>query len=128
MLSNRAIHAGTIAMGHELGSQPDAVFLAVTPLFHIGSQVGLSCTYLGGTLIQSKRFEAGEFIETLLRTGATHTQLVPAMAQMVLERWEEGTPSTLQRILYGAAPMPPEPVARGDRPVGLRVRQRLRQH
>lgn len=107
MLSNRAIHAGTVAMGHELGSHPYATFLAVTPLFHIGSQVGLSCTYLGGTLVQSKRFDAGEFIETLARTQATHCQLVPAMMQMVLDQWREGTPSSLQRILYGAAPMPP---------------------
>ncbi|MFL5843480.1 MAG: class I adenylate-forming enzyme family protein [Solirubrobacteraceae bacterium] len=107
MLSNRAVHAGTMAMGHELGASPYATFLAVTPLFHIGSQVGTSCTYLGGTLVQSKRFDPGEFAETLLRTGATHCQLVPAMAQMVLDVWDERTESTLERILYGAAPMPP---------------------
>jgi long-chain acyl-CoA synthetase len=106
MLSHRALHAGTIAMGHELGSHPDAVFLAVTPLFHIGSQVGLSCTYLGGTLVQSKKFEAAEFVATLERTRATHCQLVPSMVRMVLDAWPGGT-SSLQRILYGAAPMPP---------------------
>ena len=107
MLSNRAVHAGTIAMGHELGASPSATFLAVTPLFHIGSQVGTSCTYLGGTLVQSKRFEPAAFVETLRRTGATHCQLVPAMAQMVLDVWDDRAASTLQRILYGAAPMPP---------------------
>jgi long-chain acyl-CoA synthetase len=107
MLSNRAIHAGTIAMGHELGAHPNAIFLAVTPLFHIGSQVGCSCTYLGGTLVLSKRFDAGECIETLQRTRATHIQLVPAMVRMVLDQWQQGTPSALERILYGAAPMPP---------------------
>jgi acyl-CoA synthetase (AMP-forming)/AMP-acid ligase II len=107
MLSNRAIHAGTMAMGHELGAHPYATFFAVTPLFHIGSQVGLSCTYLGGTLVQSKRFDAAAFIETVKRAQPTHTQLVPAMVQMVLDQWEQGTESSLQRVLYGAAPMPP---------------------
>ncbi|UGS34439.1 class I adenylate-forming enzyme family protein [Capillimicrobium parvum] len=107
MLSNRAVHAGTIAMGHELGAHPYATFLAVTPLFHIGSQVGTSCTYLGGTLVQSRRFDPAEFVETLGRTRATHCQLVPAMAQMVLDRWDERAGGSLQRILYGAAPMAP---------------------
>jgi acyl-CoA synthetase (AMP-forming)/AMP-acid ligase II len=107
MLSHRAVHAGTVAMGHELGSHPYATFLAVTPLFHIGSQVGLSCTYLGGTLVQSKRFEVGSFIETLERVRPTHCQLVPSMLQMVLDQWGDRPPSSLQRVLYGAAPMPP---------------------
>jgi acyl-CoA synthetase (AMP-forming)/AMP-acid ligase II len=107
MLSNRALHAGTIAMGHELGAHPSATFLAVTPLFHIGSQVGLSCTYLGGTLVQTKRFDPGEFVEAMQRTRSTHTQLVPTMLQLVLDVWNGGSESSLQRILYGAAPMPP---------------------
>jgi long-chain acyl-CoA synthetase len=113
MLSNRALHAGTLAMGHELGAHPYASFLAVTPLFHIGSQVGLSCTYLGGTLVQSKKFEAGAFVETLHRTRATHTQLVPTMLQMVLDVWDDRVESAVQRILYGAAPMPPALLRRG---------------
>jgi acyl-CoA synthetase (AMP-forming)/AMP-acid ligase II len=107
MLSNRAIHAGTLAMGHELGSHGYTTFLVVTPMFHIGSQVGLSCTYLGGTLVQSKRFDPVEFIELLDRTRPTHTQLVPAMLQMVLDEWGDRPASSLERILYGAAPMPP---------------------
>jgi acyl-CoA synthetase (AMP-forming)/AMP-acid ligase II len=107
MLSNRALHAGMIGMGHELGAHPYSTFLAVTPLFHIGSQVGLSCTYLGGTLVQTRRFDAGEFVEALERTKTTHTQLVPSMVRMVLDAGTRGADSSLQRILYGAAPMPP---------------------
>jgi acyl-CoA synthetase (AMP-forming)/AMP-acid ligase II len=107
MLSNRALHAGMVGMGHELGSHPYTTFLAVTPLFHIGSQVGLSCTYLGGTLVQTKRFDPAEFVRVLQRTGATHTQLVPTMLRMVLDVGGAGSAATLQRILYGAAPMPP---------------------
>ena len=106
MLSNRSIHFGTMAMGHELGSHPDTVFLQCTPLFHIGSQVGYSCSYFGGTLTQIQ-FDVDSFLEVLDRDRATHTQLVPAMVQMVLDRWGDRPVSSLQRVLYGAAPMPP---------------------
>jgi long-chain acyl-CoA synthetase len=107
MLSNRSIHHGTMAMGHELGSHPQAVFLASTPLFHVGSQVGYSCVYLGGTHVQMRKFDPEGFLATLDRTRATHCQLVPAMIQMIVDRWGDRPTSTLQRILYGAAPMPP---------------------
>jgi long-chain acyl-CoA synthetase len=107
MLSNRSIHHGTMSMGHELGSRPEAVFLASTPLFHVGSQVGYSCVYLGGTHVQMRKFDPDGFLATLERTQATHCQLVPAMIQMVVDRWGDRPPSSLQRVLYGAAPMPP---------------------
>jgi long-chain acyl-CoA synthetase len=112
MLSNRSIHAGTMAMGHELGPTPHSVFLVCAPLFHVGSQVPFSCMYLGATLVLMPKFEVGEFIETLERTSATHCQLVPTMIQMVLDAWGDRRQRSLRRILYGAAPMPPSLLAR----------------
>jgi len=107
MLSNRSVHHGTMAMGHEIGAYPEAVFLASTPLFHVGSQVGYSFTYLGGTHVQMRKFDTAGFLATLDRTKATHCQLVPAMIQMVLDSWGDRGNSSLQCVLYGAAPMPP---------------------
>jgi long-chain acyl-CoA synthetase len=107
MLSNRAIHAGTMAMGDELGARSSAVFLACTPMFHVGSQVGFSCTRLGGTLVLLRRFVAEEFIAAVERHGATHCQMVPTMIRMVLEAQGDRRVRSLERVLYGAAPMPP---------------------
>jgi acyl-CoA synthetase (AMP-forming)/AMP-acid ligase II len=108
MLSNRAIHGGTMAMGHELGSTPETVFLVCTPLFHVGSQVGFSSSYLGGTLVQVPKFEVGTVLEALERRGVTHCQMVPTMVQMILECWPGAGAPSMRRILYGAAPMPPD--------------------
>lgn len=107
MLSNRSIHAGTMSMGHELGSRPDSVFLVCTPMFHVGSQVPFSCLYLGATLVLMPKFEVQEFVETLEAHAVTHCQLVPTMMQMVLDAWNGRRHASLERILYGAAPMPP---------------------
>jgi acyl-CoA synthetase (AMP-forming)/AMP-acid ligase II len=107
MLSNRSVHAGTVAMGHELGSTSDAVFLVCTPLFHVGSEVAFSCTMLGATLVQVPKFDVGAVLEALDRTQATHCQMVPTMIRMVLDAWGDRGVSSLKRILYGAAPMPP---------------------
>jgi acyl-CoA synthetase (AMP-forming)/AMP-acid ligase II len=108
MLSNRSIHAGTMAMGHELGPTPQSVFLVCTPLFHVGSEVAYSCTFLGGTLVLLPKFEVDLFIDALDRAKVTHCQMVPTMMQMVLEQWQDRPAGSLTRILYGAAPMPPE--------------------
>jgi long-chain acyl-CoA synthetase len=107
MLSNRSVHAGTVAMGHELGSTSDAIFLVCAPLFHVGSEVPFSCTMLGATLVQVPKFDVGAVLEALDRTQATHCQMVPTMIRMVLDAWGEREGSSLRRILYGAAPMPP---------------------
>jgi acyl-CoA synthetase (AMP-forming)/AMP-acid ligase II len=106
MLSNRSIHAGTMAMGHEIGAASDAVFLVCAPLFHVGSQVPFSCLYLGATLVLMPKFDVQEFVDTMEATAATHCQLVPTMIQMALDA-STGGGHRLRRILYGAAPMPP---------------------
>jgi acyl-CoA synthetase (AMP-forming)/AMP-acid ligase II len=108
MLSNAALHATTLAMGHEIGAHPDGVYLASTPLFHIGHTVGFAFTYLGATSRHLRKFDVAAFTDLLGRGAFTHTQLVPAMFAAILEQ-APGVPApALQRILYGAAPMPPE--------------------
>lgn len=107
MLSNRSIHAGTMAMADELNQKPGAVFLACTPLFHVGSQVGFSCSYLGGTLVMAQKFEAAAFVDAIERHGVTHCQMVPTMIQMVLDATGDRRIDSLERVLYGASPISP---------------------
>jgi len=107
MLTNWSTHATMLAMGQEIGAHPDATYIACTPMFHIGHTVGFSFTYLGATHRQLRKFDAAEFAAVATAGGVTHTQLVPAMVHSVLELGDP-QPRALQRVLYGAAPMPPE--------------------
>lgn len=107
MLSNWNTHAISLAMGQEIGARPDASYLASVPMFHIGHTVGLSFTRLGATHRQLRRFDAEEFAALAAGGLVTHTQLVPAMLYTLLESGGP-PPQRLQRVLYGAAPMPPE--------------------
>jgi acyl-CoA synthetase (AMP-forming)/AMP-acid ligase II len=106
MLSNRAVHASMIAMGHEMAARSGAIFLASGPLFHVGSHVALAFTFLGGTVVQLPRFDVGGWFEAHDRVAPTHTHLVPTMLQMLLEAWDDTQRPTLERIMYGGAPMP----------------------
>lgn len=117
VLSNGALHAGMIAMGQEIGARPDAVYLTVMPMFHIGSLVGYSFTYLGATCVLRRRFDPGEVVRLLCSGRITHTQLVPAMVRTVLDGWP-GDRTTLERVLYGGAPMPPDLAQRALRTLG----------
>jgi long-chain acyl-CoA synthetase len=106
MLSNRAVHASTIAMGHEMAARAGNVFLVSGPLFHVGSHVALAFTFLGGTVVQLPRFDVGAWLDAHDRTAPTHAHLVPTMLQMLLDAWDGNRRSTLERVMYGGAPMP----------------------
>jgi long-chain acyl-CoA synthetase len=106
MLSNWSLHATMLACGAEIGASPDGRYIASTPMFHLGAQVGLAFTYLGGGHVQLRRFDPDGFAELVERSAATHAQLVPTMLKEVLRR-SPSRPGALRRVLYGAAPMPP---------------------
>jgi long-chain acyl-CoA synthetase len=106
MLSNRAVHASTIAMGHEIAARSGMVFLASGPLFHVGSHVALASTFLGGTVVQLPRFDVGAWLDAYDRMAPTHAHLVPTMLQMLLDAWDDARRPTLERIMYGGSPMP----------------------
>jgi acyl-CoA synthetase (AMP-forming)/AMP-acid ligase II len=106
MLSNWSLHATMLACGAEIGASPDGTYLASTPMFHLGAQVGLAFTYLGGCHAQLRKFSSQAFLGLVEQAAVTHTQLVPTMVKDVIGH-SPAKPGALQRILYGAAPMPP---------------------
>ncbi|PYE17010.1 acyl-CoA synthetase (AMP-forming)/AMP-acid ligase II [Williamsia limnetica] len=87
------------------------VFLATTPFFTAGGMVRtLSWTYLGQTMVIHKRFDPQAVIDEIERSGVTFTTFIPTMLQRTLRILEEGPPrdmSSLRRISYGSAPVPP---------------------
>jgi long-chain acyl-CoA synthetase len=108
MLSNWATHATMIAMGQAMAAGPDGVYLCSNPMFHVGVAIAYAFVYLGGTSIQLERFTPTDFLEQLEAATFTHAQLVPTMVGDVLDLAPPGTMGRLRRLLYGAAPMPPE--------------------
>lgn len=99
----------TPRMGRELyGMGPDTVNLVPSPLFHIGG-VGYSLTALGqgGHTVLVRDVDPAVLLDLVARHRVTHTFLVPAVIQMLVESpaLASTDTSSLRRIAYGAAPM-----------------------
>jgi len=107
MLSNAALHATLVAMGHEIAARPGSVYMSSNPMFHVGAAVAYGFTYLGGTCLQMRKFDGERWLEHLHAGDFTHGQLVPTMVHDLLELGDGEAPA-LERLLYGSAPMPPE--------------------
>ena len=89
----------------------DVRYLHAAPMFHLAdgcSTFGL--TWCGGTHVIIPAFDPGLVIRTLAAERITRTLLVPTMITMVVDHPElaEHDLSALERITYGASPMPDE--------------------
>ena len=104
------------------------VFLATTPFFTAGGMVRtLSWTYLGQTMVIHKRFDPQAVIDEIERSGVTFTTFIPTMLQRTLRILEEGPErdmSSLRRISYGSAPVPPGLAKRAMDMLGCDLQQR----
>ncbi|MFJ8749017.1 class I adenylate-forming enzyme family protein [Streptomyces sp. NPDC102441] len=108
-------HRGLIAQAVDTnlvteGQRAD-VFLATTPFFTAGGMVRtLAWTYLGQTMVIHRRFDPQAVIDEIERSRITFTTFIPTMLQRTL-RLLEADPdrdmSSLRRISYGSAPVPP---------------------
>lgn len=107
MLTNAALHATLVAMGHEMAARPESTYMSSNPMFHVGAAVAYGFTYLGATCLQLRRFDSDRWLEHLHAGDFTHGQLVPTMVHDLLEL-SGGPAPALQRLMYGSAPMPPE--------------------
>jgi acyl-CoA synthetase (AMP-forming)/AMP-acid ligase II len=93
------------------GSVKEPVTLACMPLFHIGG-VGylLSSLFCGSTVVLTREANPSVLLDLLEREKVTHTLLVPALINFLLE--QEGVRgrdfSSLQQIVYGGSPIPEE--------------------
>lgn len=87
------------------------VMLATTPFFTAGGMVRtVSWLYLGQTMVIHQRFDPQAVIDEIERSRITFTTFIPTMLQRTLAILENGPPremSSLRRISYGSAPVPP---------------------
>jgi acyl-CoA synthetase (AMP-forming)/AMP-acid ligase II len=87
------------------------VMLATTPFFTAGGMVRtVSWLYLGQTMVIHQRFDPQAVIDEIERSAITFTTFIPTMLHRALAILEDGPPrdmSSLRRISYGSAPVPP---------------------
>lgn len=84
--------------------------LAAMPLFHIGIVHALAVLSLGGCVVLLERVDLSEICEQIDRHRVTMTVLLPSsVADLLAIRGRDL--STLRRLLYGGAPMPPNAAA-----------------
>ena len=88
----------------------DDIFLSSVPFYHTAAEYALVILYVGGTLIIHKRFDPGNFLDTLEAEKVTLTLGVPSMINFILQHMEKYPGNykldSLKMFLYGASPMP----------------------
>jgi acyl-CoA synthetase (AMP-forming)/AMP-acid ligase II len=95
---------------------PNSRLLEVMPLFHIGAQASAYGTWWrGGAVFVERVFDPEVMLQLIQEEGLTHLHLVPMMVQQLLDvpdlsRFDL---STLETLLYAAAPITPAVLRRG---------------
>ena len=104
------------------------VMLATTPFFTAGGMVRtVSWQYLGQTMVIHQKFDPQAVIDEIERSRITFTTFIPTMLQRTLALLESGPPrdmSSLRRISYGSAPVPPGLAQRAMDLLGCDLQQR----
>ncbi|WP_280153959.1 AMP-binding protein [Piscinibacter sp. XHJ-5] len=111
MLSHANFWCASMTRGAELNNSPDSVTLLVAPMFHVaglGRLIGQSI--VGGGCITMPQFRAPAIIDAIERHGVTDIIVVPSMLQSLLDdpSFDAARAKGLDRIAFGAAPMPPD--------------------
>jgi long-chain acyl-CoA synthetase len=87
--------------------------IATGPLYHSAPySYATRCMHFGGTLVLQPRFDAEELLQLIERHRITHFHIVPIMFVRLLKLPEairrRYDLSSLQFVIHGAAPCPPE--------------------
>lgn len=111
MLSHANFWTASMTRGAELNNAPDSVSLLVAPLFHVaglGRLVGQSI--VGGTCVTMPQFRADAVLAAIEAHGLSDIIVVPTMLQALLDApgFDAARVQSLNRIAFGAAPMPPD--------------------
>jgi acyl-CoA synthetase (AMP-forming)/AMP-acid ligase II len=111
MLSHANFWTASMTRGAELNNSPDSVTLLVAPLFHVaglGRLIGQSI--VGGACVTMPQFRADAVAAAIERHRITDIIVVPSMLQSLLDQpgFDAARVQSLNRIAFGAAPMPPD--------------------
>jgi acyl-CoA synthetase (AMP-forming)/AMP-acid ligase II len=107
MLTNEGM-VHTPRLGEAWGMTPDSVNLVAMPMFHIGGcGYGTSTMTRGGHTVLLREVNPAVIVDCIARYRVTHAFLVPTVVQSLLqvEGVEQADLSSMQLLMYGAAPM-----------------------
>jgi fatty-acyl-CoA synthase len=113
-----AMFAPSILAGFELPRTPR--YLSVAPMSHVGGTKLLAALLLGGSVHMQAGFDPGAVLDAIGRHRINTTLLVPTMIYALLDDPALNTAdlSSLELLLYGAAPMAPSRLAEGLTRIG----------
>lgn len=95
-------------------------YLAVAPISHVGGTKIVPVLMRGGTVHLMRGFDAGAVLDTIAREQINMTLMVPTMIYALLDhsRIDEVDLSSLELLLYGAAPMASARLVQGINKIG----------
>lgn len=109
LTSDNVFFAGLmIASPFALSAHTNA--LCVMPMFHVGAGTFLvGLTFAASGIVIARRFDAADALKTIAERRITHSVLVPAMINQMLNapKVESYDLTCMERLIYGASPMPP---------------------
>ena len=94
------------------------IILVNVPFYHIAGALNIyTAVKKNSTLVIIPQFDAGKALRLIEKEGVTETYLVPSMLRALLDHrdFPGRDLSSLKRIRYGAAPMPPDLILRAIR-------------
>jgi acyl-CoA synthetase (AMP-forming)/AMP-acid ligase II len=108
-------HRGMVAQAFDTSIVTEArhedILLAITPFFTAGGMVRtLAWLFLGQTMVIQSRFDPEATLDEIERRRVSMTTFIPTMLLRTLQQLETGPArdlSSLRRISYGSAPVPP---------------------
>jgi len=115
VLSQRALALSIYRMQSVMPQGVDQSFLSFMPMFHIGGMAAWALFLpSGGSTVIMPAFEPGAVNAAIRDESITVIGAVPTMLAMMVEHpdYEPSMLSTLQLVMYGAAPMPPTLLAK----------------
>ena len=113
MLSHKNVNTHALGTIAELHLTDSDVWIHVAPLFHLADAWATwAITWVGGTHILIREFDAKIVLETIEREKVTLTNLIPTMLNLMVNHPEVGRfdYSSLRVLLSGGAPIAPEVV------------------
>lgn len=114
MLPHKRFFSGTIYSVVGLQARQSDIKLQAVPQFHAGGQI-YQLTYFaaGATIVILPRWDTDAVFDAVEKEGVTIASFVPSMLMMLLESPRIKTTDfrRLERIVYGAAPIPEDRLA-----------------